>query len=106
MQPDTRAHSVRVPTAGNRIRRNLIRGTAVDGLLVEATATDTLLERNVAIGAGDDGIDVNNAATTLTHNVAVHNGDLGIEAVAGVTDGGGNHAAANGNPAQCTNVAC
>jgi hypothetical protein len=26
--------------------------------------------------------------------------------VPGVTDGGGNHAAANGNPAQCTNVAC
>jgi hypothetical protein len=23
-----------------------------------------------------------------------------------VTDGGGNHAAANGNPAQCTNVDC
>jgi len=32
--------------------------------------------------------------------------DLGIEAVAGVTDGGGNHAAGNGNPAQCTNVDC
>jgi len=33
-------------------------------------------------------------------------GDLGIEAVPGVTDGGGNHAAANGNPAQCVNLAC
>ena len=94
------------PTTGNTISRNLIRGQAVDGLLIESTAADTLLERNVAIGAGDDGIDIDNAATTLGGNVAFGNDDLGIEAVAGVTDGGGNHAAANGNPAQCTNVAC
>ncbi len=94
------------PTVGNTIRRNLLRGATVDGLLVESTAFDTLLERNIAIGAGDDGIDVDNAATTLTRNLAFRNGDLGIEAIAGVTDGGGNHAAANGNPAQCTNIVC
>jgi nitrous oxidase accessory protein NosD len=94
------------PTVGNTLSRNLVRDTAVDGLLVESTAVDTQLERNIAIGAGDDGIDVDNAATTLTRNLAFRNGDLGIEAVAGVTDGGGNHAAANGNPAQCTNVVC
>jgi hypothetical protein len=78
----------------------------VDGVIVESTAFDTLLERNIAIGAGDDGIDVDGAATTMIRNLASHNGDLGIEAVSGVTDGGGNHAVANGNPAQCTNVAC
>jgi len=94
------------PTVGNTISGNVVRGPAVDGVIVESTAFDTLLERNTAIGAGDDGIDVDNAATTLTHNVAVQNGDLGIEAVPGVTDGGGNNAAGNGNPAQCTNVAC
>jgi parallel beta-helix repeat protein len=94
------------PTVGNTIRGNLIRGTAVEGLLVGPTAIDTLLARNIAIDAGDDGIHVDNAETTLTRNLAVHNGDLGIEAVPGVTDGGGNHAAANGNPAQCTNIAC
>jgi Right handed beta helix region len=94
------------PTVGNTISRNLVRGATVDGLLVESTAADTLLERNIAIGAGDDGIDVDNAATTVTRNLAFRNGDLGIEAVAGVIDGGGNHAAANGNPAQCTNVVC
>jgi hypothetical protein len=65
-----------------------------------------LVKRNIAIGAGDDGIDVDNAATTLTRNLALHNGDLGMEAVPGVVDGGGNHAAGNGNTAQCTNVAC
>jgi parallel beta-helix repeat protein len=94
------------PTVGNTISRNVVRGAAVDGVIVESTAFDTLVELNTAIGAGDDGIDVDNAATTLTHNVAVQNGDLGIEAVPGVTDGGGNHAAGNENTAQCTNVAC
>jgi hypothetical protein len=49
---------------------------------------------------------VESASTTLTRNLAVHNGDLGIEAVPGVTDGGGNRAAGNGNPAQCTNIDC
>jgi parallel beta helix pectate lyase-like protein len=94
------------PTVGTTIRGNLVRGPKVDGLLVESTAFDTLLEGNIAIGAGDDGIDVDSPATTLTRNLAVRNGDLGIESVAGVTDGGGNHAAANGNPAQCTNIVC
>jgi parallel beta-helix repeat protein len=94
------------PTVGNTISGNVVRGPAVDGVLVESTARDTLVKRNIAIGAGDDGIDVDNAATTLTRNLALHNGDLGIEAIPGVTDGGGNHATANGNPAQCTNVAC
>jgi parallel beta-helix repeat protein len=94
------------PTVGNTISRNVVRGPTVDGLLVESTAFDTLLERNIAIGAGDDGIDVQSSATTVTRNLALHNGDLGIGAVPGVTDGGGNRAAGNGNPAQCTNVAC
>jgi len=94
------------PTVGTTIRRNVVRGPAVDGLLVEATASDTVLEHNIAVGAGDDGIDVDSAATTVTGNLAVHNGDLGIEAVPGVIDGGGNRARANGNPAQCTNVSC
>jgi parallel beta-helix repeat protein len=94
------------PTVGSTITGNLIRGSAVEGLLVGPTPTDTWLTRNIAIGAGDDGIHVDSAETTLTRNLAVHNGDLGIEAVPGVTDGGGNHATANGNPAQCTNVVC
>jgi hypothetical protein len=36
----------------------------------------------------------------------MHNGDLGIEAVLGVTAGGGSKAHGNGNPAECTNIAC
>ena len=94
------------PAIDNVVRRNLVRDSEIDGLLVEATATDTLLERNIAIGAGDDGIDVDSAATTLTRNLLLRNGDLGIEAVPGVIDGGGNQAHGNGNPAQCTNISC
>lgn len=94
------------PTDGNSVRRNLIQSSAFDGLLVEATATDTAVERNTAVGAGDDGIEVDTAAATLARNLAARNGDHGIEAIAGVTDGGGNKAVANGNPNQCVSVAC
>jgi hypothetical protein len=64
------------------------------------------LTGNRAIRSGDDGIDVEEAATTTTRNTAVQNADLGIEAVLGVIDGGGNRAFGNGNPLQCLNVEC
>jgi len=88
------------------ISRNVVNRNLVDGILVENGATGTLVVRNLAIRNGDDGIDVDAPATTLTRNTANHNHDLGIEAVPGVIDGGGNHAAGNGNPAQCTNIDC
>jgi parallel beta-helix repeat protein len=90
----------------NVIRDNEVERAKLDGILVDETAPDSLLERNVVLGAGDDGIDVESPATTLTKNRAKHNGDLGIEAVPGVTDGGGNRANGNGNAAQCLNVVC
>ena len=99
-EPDT------PPAVGTVVRGNLVRDGDVDGILVESTATDSLLEGNIAIGSRDDGIDVDSPSTTLTRNLGLHNGDLGIEAVAGVTDGGGNKARGNGNPAQCTNIDC
>ena len=49
---------------------------------------------------------MNAADTTVMRDVANQNSDLGIEAVAGVQDGGGNRAAGNGNPLQCTGVSC
>jgi parallel beta-helix repeat protein len=99
-EPDT------PPTLDNTVSGNLIWDSEVDGVLVESTADDTVLERNMAIRAGDDGIDVESSETTLTRNRAYRNQDLGIEAVPGVRDGGGNRAGGNGNPAQCTNVVC
>jgi large repetitive protein len=97
-------------TVGNVVRANVVRAAEIDDIVVNfehvGPVTNTLLAHNIAIGAGDDGIDVESPSTTLTRNVAVHNGDLGIEAVPGVIDGDGNHATGNGNPLQCTNVDC
>ncbi len=93
------------------IRANLVRDSATDGIAVGTdnplgTVTGTILEANLVIGSGHDGINVARAATTLTRNLAIHNANLGIKAEKGVTDGGGNHAFANGNPLQCINIAC
>jgi large repetitive protein len=99
-----------IPTADTIVRDNLVRGATVNGVGVategDGPVTGTLLQRNVAIGAGADGFDVHSAATTLTANAALRNGALGIEAIAGVIDGGHNVARGNGNPAQCVGVVC
>jgi hypothetical protein len=73
---------------------------------VHHKARHTRLRRNVAKGAGDDGLDANNPTTKLTRNRAVRNTDLGIEAMRGVNDGGGNKASGNGDPRQCTHIVC
>jgi nitrous oxidase accessory protein NosD len=99
-EPDT------PPAVDNVVRSNTITDSATDGILVEATATGTLVEHNVTSANADDGIEIDNPTTTLTRNTADDNGDLGIEAIAGVFDGGHNRAASNNNPAQCSNVAC
>lgn len=92
--------------AHNVVRRNLVRDSRVDGFLVGRKDRHSRLKGNVAKGAGDDGFDVASRRTKLTNNRAVRNADLGIEAVRGVIDGGGNIARRNGDPRQCTNIAC
>lgn len=77
-----------------------------DGIFVAAGVTGAYLARNLANGSNDDGIDVRTPSASLTDNTANDNGDYGIEAVPGVTDGGGNRASGNGNPAQCLGFAC
>ena len=77
-----------------------------DGVFVEAGSNRTVVVDTLATGNGDDGIQVDDPGTRLVDNTANDNDDLGIEAVAGVTDGGGNTATGNGNPAQCLNVQC
>jgi parallel beta-helix repeat protein len=88
------------------VRGNIVRHAGADGVHVDAGIAGTVLERNRAFAAGDDGIQVDSPASVLTGNRASRNHDLGIEAVAGVTDGGGNRAHRNGNPAQCLGVVC
>jgi parallel beta-helix repeat protein len=91
---------------GNVVRGNHLRGAGEDGVHIDDKARHTLLKRNHAFGAKDDGLDANSSTTKLTLNEARRNGDLGIEAVRGVTDGGGNRASGNGDPRQCVNVTC
>ena len=91
----------------NRVEKNSVLGTRLgDGIVVAADSSGTRITKNVANGNADDGIDVDDPATTVTENTANDNADLGIEAVPGTTDGGGNRASGNGNPAQCTGVSC
>jgi hypothetical protein len=98
------------PLTDTLVRANVVRGAAVDGISV-GTETDNpvpgvRIAANRASRNGDDGIDVRRAGTLVRANAANRNADLGISAVAGVIDGGGNHAAGNGNPAQCEGVSC
>jgi parallel beta-helix repeat protein len=85
---------------------NAVEGN-VAGIHVRPRSRATLVAANLArFNGGGDGIHVDNPLTTISANPADDNLDYGIEAVAGVTDGGGNTATGNGNPAQCLNVAC
>ena len=97
------------PTIGgshNVVRRNRVRHSHRDGVVVTAEDRHSRIIRNRVIGAGDDGFDIASRSATLARNRAVANGDLGIEAVPGVNDGGGNVAFGNGDPRQCTHIAC
>ncbi len=76
------------------------------GVAVDAEARHTILRRNSASQSNDDGFDVEGSTTKVTKNSAVRNRDLGIEAVRGVIDGSGNIAHHNGDPRQCTHIAC
>ena len=116
-------------SSGNRVERNTVTGTAGAGLATFSATSGTTFAQNTVTGGGADGLQVGadtvgtvvsqntlsfNAAdgidaagmTTLTKNTAISNGALGIRAVAPVTDGGGNKAALNGDPAQCVGVIC
>jgi nitrous oxidase accessory protein NosD len=96
------------------VRKNRIARNGGDGVLVEAEGAHAVVEGNRTDRNGDDGIDLDGAATTpsdaidtvVRANRAFFNADLGIEAVAGTTDGGGNRAHHNGDPAQCVGVSC
>jgi parallel beta-helix repeat protein len=95
-----------IESNGNRVIGNTVAESAADGMLVEAGSSGNVIAQNVANRNRDDGIDVNDPATTITQNIANQNGSYGIEAVAGVIDGGGNRARGNGNPDQCLNIVC
>ena len=95
------------------VRRNRVLRNGDDGVRVENAegAPGTVIERNRTDRNADDGIDVDAAEpsgvdTVVRANKAYFNADFGIEASPGTTDGGGNKASHNGNPAQCVGVRC
>lgn len=98
---------IRGTSRGTRITGNQTIGNAFPGIFVENGPTVTLVADNTANSNGGNGIHVSSRSTTIARNTASFNGNLGIFAVSGVTDGGGNRAFGNGNPAQCSpSVAC
>ena len=99
-------HDPFIGGAHNVVRRNLVRGSRVDGFVVVKKDAHSLLSGNIAKGAGDDGFDVDSRSAKLTGNRALRNADLGIEAVFGVIDGGGNVARNNGDSRQCMIIFC
>jgi parallel beta-helix repeat protein len=77
------------------------------GISVASGATDTLVSTNEAARNSSDGFNIGAPSTVVRGNTAYFNGRWGIFAVSGVTDGGGNRAAGNGVPSQCTaNILC
>ncbi|MDX6327550.1 MAG: hypothetical protein QOK15_3904 [Nocardioidaceae bacterium] len=91
---------------GDVVRRNVVSSRHTNAITVDNGSVWTLIRGNTAFGSGRDGIHVDAPRTTITHNRANHNHDWGINATAGVTDGGGNRASGNGEPAQCVGVVC
>jgi parallel beta-helix repeat protein len=98
-------HEPPIGGAANIARGNLVRG-ARNGFLVTEDDRHSVLTRNTAIGAADDGFDVESSSAKLKANRALRNADLGIAAVPGVLDAGGNIARHNGDARQCTHIQC
>jgi hypothetical protein len=90
----------------NHLNRNADWGAIVGFPPNPGQPSDTLLWENGARRNGQDGILVRSSSTTVLANRAFLNADFGIEAIDGTQDGGNNHAANNGNPAQCLNITC
>jgi parallel beta-helix repeat protein len=105
---DTRGFGISVfsDSDSNRLEKNDVQRTLQgDGIAISTDSDSTVIFKNIANLNGDDGIDTDNPQTTITGNIANNNVDLGIDAP-GATDGGGNQASGNGNPAQCVGVTC
>jgi len=98
---------VRGRSTGTQVVRNQSSQNTFSGITIENGPTSTLVSDNFVSSNGGNGLQINSASTTVARNTAVYNANLGIFAVAGVTDGGGNRAFGNGNPAQCSpTIAC
>lgn len=89
----------------NTLKNNDTSENNGDGIFVNATSTNTVIDGNYAQNNKDDGIDVENATTTIINTTTYDSRDLAIEAVPGVT-ASNNIAVGSGNPLGCLNVVC
>lgn len=90
-------------SVGTIISQNVVTGGGAEGIRTSIGTSGTVVSQNKTSYNAWDGITVQLA--TVTKNTSTYNGWLGIRAVAS-TDGGGNKAAYNGDPAQCVGVTC
>ena len=94
----------------NQADFNRVTHSNADGM--DVAGVGNVIWGNVADANGtqygplSDGINVQTAGNELAANVADDNTGYGIQAAPGVINGGGNQASANGNPAQCLDIAC
>jgi parallel beta-helix repeat protein len=88
------------------VKMNTVQSNGNYGIQSFSGSTGNLFLRNVSNENNADGIHVDDPGNTITGNQADMNFDFGIFAVAGNTDGGGNTATGNGQPAQCVGVVC
>lgn len=93
----------------NVVIQNAANQNGGEGITVEDFALadqGNVIEANTANGNGGDGIGVHGVGHTVTGNSAQMNGGWGIYVAVSATDGGGNFAAGNAEPAQCLNIVC
>jgi parallel beta-helix repeat protein len=92
----------------NVVLFNRADGNNGEGISIEdavAAAQGNLIEQNSASSNGGDGIFAA-SGHTLTANFATFNDGWGIFAESGAIDGGGNIAAGNSEPQQCSGIVC
>jgi parallel beta-helix repeat protein len=88
------------------VKMNTVQSNGNYGIDSFSGSTGNLFLKNVSNENDADGIHIDDPGNTITRNEANLNFNLGIFAVAGNTDGGGNTASGNGDPAQCVGVVC
>ena len=88
------------------VKGNQVQTSGFDGIQSFSGSTGNLFVGNDTSNNGWNGIEVGDPGNTITRNQADDNFNLGIFAAAGNTDGGGNKASGNGDPAQCVGVVC
>lgn len=101
--------SLEAGSLSNTVVLNNVSGNSGDGITVDGETTPDAgnrIDRNIAASNSGNGIIVNGAGHTVGDNTVTFNDGWGILASPGTIDGGGNTAAGNAEPTQCSGVVC